>query len=692
MGDKKEDEHITIPMPVHETSQLTPSGDAPSTTEPPPRGDAPLPGVNKSTDDLTPERVCLLVVVLILFIPVVPLFLLYALVAYLICNKDVTEDATEETQDDGKAKFYQKLEKFKGTAFHVTKLVSVIHTRIMIGLLTWLAINLSVKSLRKKIILGSHLWKWTLAVVILTCGYPVINMVMSLILKHFKHMCDDRPTVVYFARGLKTSFNLIIFSAMLFLTWHFYFRSSKGLRETTDTDLLFHIVRWSLVSLFIFSICWLIKEALLLKWSFDAIYDRFSKRIRRAGFQLYFLCLISGTTLHIFKPKKEREMVEEKKKEASEDQGRSLNNDSTELKQGKVAAKRRKREIKEQQKIVKDIGKGRKLSEDLMTTYKIKRMVKIFITLVRLSSRGEDDDISDILEEVRTRFPKDHKYANEEELGKLLNLKKDDAKLFYAEIQGEHPGPQNPYEAFKNWTVRAHKNCLALGYTLIDAQRVVDYLNIVMTLSIIAVIICSWLLLIGIATTKLLLLIISPFVATTYIFSDSCKMFLEGVIFAFVRHSYDVGDRCLIDGIEMEVKHINILTTSFLRISGGEETIYPNSVLATKTIVNLKGEPDPYEHIELNLDPTTDESKIAEMEKRMKKFINDRRPAEDPDSYCSVTVKEIGTVIKIDVYFRHIVSDNDVTHFQRFETKNQQRSQLLREIKKILKDLDITTA
>ncbi|GAB4842501.1 hypothetical protein Ancab_012475 [Ancistrocladus abbreviatus] len=128
----------------------------------------------------------------------------------------------------------------------------------------------------------------------------------------------------------------------------------------------------------------------------------------------------------------------------------------------------------------------------------------------------------------------------------------------------------------------------------------------------------------------------------------------------------------------MEVKQINILTTSFLRISGGEETIYPNSVLATKTIVNLKGEPDPYEHIELNLDPNTDESKIAEMEKRIKKFINDRRPAEDIDSYCSVTVKEIGTVTKIDVYFTHIVSDNDVTQFQRFETKNQQRSQLLR--------------
>ncbi|GAB4842473.1 hypothetical protein Ancab_012447 [Ancistrocladus abbreviatus] len=367
-------------------------------------------------------------------------------------------------------------------------------------------------------------------------------------------------------------------------------------------------------------------------------------------------------------------MVEEKKKKVSEDQGRSLNNDSKDLKQGKVDAKGRKRERKEEQRLAKDIIKDRMLSKGLMTIYKIRRMVKIFITLVRLSSRGQDDDISDILEEIRTRFPKDHKCVNEEDLRKFLKLDKHNAKLLYAEIQGEHPGPQVPYEAFKKWMVRAHKNCLALGYTLIDAQRVVDYLNIDMTLGIIVVIICSWLLLIGIATTKLLLLIISPFVATTYIFSDSCKIFLEGVIFAFVRHSYDVGDRCLIDGIEMEVKHINILTTSFLRISGGEETTYPNSVLATKTIVNLKGELDPYERIELNLDPNTDEPKIAEMEKRIKKFIHDCRPAEDTDSYCCVIVKEIGTIIQIDVYFRHIISDNDVTHFQRFETKNQQRS------------------
>ncbi|GAB4842502.1 hypothetical protein Ancab_012476 [Ancistrocladus abbreviatus] len=118
MGYKKEDEHITIPMPVHETSyqsslpsknanpkimldetsQLTLSGDAPSTTEPPPHGDAPLSGVNKSIDDQwTPKLVCLFVVV--------PLFLLSRLVAYLISNKDVTEDATEETQDDRTAKF-----------------------------------------------------------------------------------------------------------------------------------------------------------------------------------------------------------------------------------------------------------------------------------------------------------------------------------------------------------------------------------------------------------------------------------------------------------------------------------------------------------------------------------------------------------------------------------------------------------
>ncbi|GAB4842469.1 hypothetical protein Ancab_012442 [Ancistrocladus abbreviatus] len=470
-------------------------------------------------------------------------------------------------------------------------------------------------------------------------------------------------------------------------------------RKTSDTDLLFRIVRWTLVSLFIFSICWLFKNTLLLKWKAHAIYNRFSNRILRAGFQLYFLALISGTYMDKFKPRKKEmvkngkkengektvltnettsvqnttiESMEERKKEESEDEKR-LGKDSKDLKHetileskgsmAKVKEERRKREIEQEKRIAKDI-KDRMLSKDLMTTYQIKRMGKTFIALAKLSSRDEEDDISDILEELHKKFPKDHEYIVEEDLCELLKVDEQEAKLLYAELQGEHPLAQVSYETFKKWMVRAHKNCLALGYTLIDAQEVVNSLNIVMILVVIVVVISSWLLLTEIATTKLLILITSPLLAATYVFSDTCKMFFEGVIFAFVRHPFDVGDRCLIDKIEMEVKRISVLTTTFLKISGGEEAIYPNSVLVTKTIINLKGEPDPTDYIELNLDPTTDESKILDLQKRIKKFINRGRADEDDDIYYRIVVKEIGNVIKMGVHFKHVMTILDVTHSQ----------------------------
>ncbi|GAB4842175.1 hypothetical protein Ancab_012133 [Ancistrocladus abbreviatus] len=187
-----------------------------------------------------------------------------------------------------------------------------------------------------------------------------------------------------------------------------------------------------------------------------------------------------------------------------------------------------------------------------------------------------------------------------------------------------------------------------------------------------------------IATTKLLLLVTSPFLAATYVFSDSVKMLLEGVTFAFVRHPFDVRDRCLIDGIE--VKRISILTTSFLKISGGEVTIYPNSILSTKTTVNVQGEPDPNDYIEFILDPTIDELRIVELEKRIKGVINGGRGAEDDDSSYRIVVKQIESVIKMGVHFKHIMDIADVTHSQCFVAKNDKKSKLLLEIKQILRE------
>ncbi|GAB4842342.1 hypothetical protein Ancab_012312 [Ancistrocladus abbreviatus] len=710
MGDKKEDEHITIPMPVHESSyqsplppenpnseivldkssQLTPSGGAPSTNEPrPPSGVVSPPEAEKSNvEKWTAESFWVWMIIAL----ILPWFLFYALGKKFLCNICVREDE----EDEGSKSIYQKVLEFKRTKFLVRRLVVAILSLVMTGLLTCLVINLSVKSLKRKIILGSHLWQWTLAVVIFSAGYPMINMVTGLILHFFKKMYKHQKDAVYFAEGLKTSFDLVIFSAALFLIWHFYFCSLHGLRKTSDTNLLFRIVRWTLVSFFIFSICWLFKEMLLLIWEAHSIYNRFRKRILRAGVQLYFLARISGTYMHNFKPRKMREMVKEaklkeNKRKAESGEAKSQDKDSkdskpeqildTEASMIKVDQEiRRKKEIKYEKRIAEDI-KDRRLSEDLVTTDQIKRKAEIFIILAKLSSRDEEDDIGDILEEVHK------KYIVEDNLHKFLKVDEEDAKLLYAELQGGQPQAQVSYKTIEKWMVRAHKGCLALGYTLTDAQHLVNCLNGIMTLGVVVVVIFSWLLFMEIGTTKVLLLVTSPLLAATYVFSDSVKMFIEGVIFAFVRHQFNVGDRCLIDEIEMEVKHISILTTSFLKISGGEVTIYPNSILATKTIVNLRGEPDPNDYIELSLDPNIDKSRIEELEKRIKGAINGDRGAEEDDSSCRIVVKEIENVFKMGVHFKHILDIADMTHSQCFVAKNDKKSKLLLQIKEILKEV-----
>ncbi|GAB4842504.1 hypothetical protein Ancab_012478 [Ancistrocladus abbreviatus] len=668
MGDKKEDEHTLIPMPVQElyyqsppppenpnseivldkSSRLTPSGGAPSTNEPRlPSGDASQPEADKSKDKKWTVECFWDWVIIVLFLP---WYLLYALVAKFYCNTDVLEYASPEVRE------------LKGLSFRVTKMVAAILSLVLTGLLTWLVINLSVKSLKRKIILGSHLWQWTLAVVILSFGYPTINMVTSLILHFFKKMSKHQKDADYFAEGLKTSFNLVIFSAALLLIWHFYFRFGLGLRNTSDTNLLFRMVKWTLVSLFIFSVCRLFKKTLLLIWEAHSTYYRFRERIVRARFQLCFLALISDTYSDIFTTKNMMEKEEsngtEKQKDEKEKVAPTVSADQGEKKlertgpidqtKGNVNQDEKKLErtgpfdqtkgnvnVDEERKTkeraaqvskggVKDmIGDLVKRTWSQPTTYEIQEMARYFINLAKLPRRM-DDDISDILSKRHAEFPdvKTVKYITKEDLQKLV-LIEEWAELFYEELkQKSHPG-QVSFEALENWMLTARKTCLALGYTLAYANDAVNCLNRIMSGFIIAVVLFIWLLLTKIATTEVLVLIASQFIAAGFIFGESCKALLEGIVFQFVRHPFNVGDRCLIadKDTEMEVKRMGVLATTFLKIGSKEEVIYPNSMLTSTPIVNLGEGPDPADSVEFSVDKNTEKKQILDLDKMIKEYV-----------------------------------------------------------------------
>ncbi len=61
---------------------------------------------------------------------------------------------------------------------------------------------------------------------------------------------------------------------------------------------------------------------------------------------------------------------------------------------------------------------------------------------------------------------------------------------------------------------------------------------------------------------------------------------LTSIIFLFIRHPFDVGDRVDIDDVAYTVKEIRLLSTIFLNVDGVYVQV-PNSVLNTHVSDNI---------------------------------------------------------------------------------------------------------
>ncbi|PPD74272.1 hypothetical protein GOBAR_DD28796 [Gossypium barbadense] len=71
--------------------------------------------------------------------------------------------------------------------------------------------------------------------------------------------------------------------------------------------------------------------------------------------------------------------------------------------------------------------------------------------------------------------------------------------------------------------------------------------------------------------------LVTVLVVAAFMFGNTCKTIFEAIVFVFVMHPFDVGDRCVVDGVQLLVKEMKILTTVFLKLDN-EKVYYPNSV------------------------------------------------------------------------------------------------------------------
>ncbi|KAI3879951.1 hypothetical protein MKX03_019874 [Papaver bracteatum] len=220
------------------------------------------------------------------------------------------------------------------------------------------------------------------------------------------------------------------------------------------------------------------------------------------------------------------------------------------------------------------------------------------------------------------------------------------------------------------------------AHSLNDTKTAVEQLHKLASALVSVLIAVVIVLVMGLATSKVILVITSQLLLVGFMFQNTCKIIFESVVFVFVMHPFDVGDRCKIDGVMMIVEEMNILTTVFLKIDM-EKVYYPNSVLSTKPISNYYRSPDMLDYVDFMINSSTSSEKINLLKKDIQTFIENKPKHWTPKH--ALLVKEISTLNKLDMSLLVTHTQNH----QNFLERNLRRTELILELKKIFETLGI---
>lgn len=91
----------------------------------------------------------------------------------------------------------------------------------------------------------------------------------------------------------------------------------------------------------------------------------------------------------------------------------------------------------------------------------------------------------------------------------------------------------------------------SLVHSLNDTKTAIEELNRLSSVIVVVVIIIVWLILMGLLNTQVLVFISSQILLVVFVFGNTAKTLFEAIIFVFVMHPFDVGDRCVVDGVQV---------------------------------------------------------------------------------------------------------------------------------------------
>ncbi|KAH7444978.1 hypothetical protein KP509_02G100400 [Ceratopteris richardii] len=474
-----------------------------------------------------------------------------AVVSNSFAKKSSLRSPRQSTQENEEEDPFQDIDlqddKFKRGNLKPITVAQWVAFFVMMGCLVS---SVTVKQMKHKQIWSLELWKWVLLVLVVLCGRLLSGWLIKIVIVLVEKNFLLRKKVLYFVCGLRKGVQNVLWLGLALLAWKLMFHSRIEQSTNKALVLMTKLLECFVVAAFI----WLFKLLLMKSVASSFHVSTFFDRIQESLYQQYVLELLSNPPLFdlSFESTHRRHLTI------------SLARGSeTKTSQAAPAIS-----LQDVQKIKKhDISAG--LMKQLMSLVKHPGLGTLVTTIDKTVESG-DIEINSELEAkaagkliFRNVAQPDARCIEREDLLRFMTA--DEIPRVMCLFEGAKDTGKITKKALKNWVVNVYQERKALALSLNDTRTAVKGLHRMVNVLVIIIIIVVWLLILGIATTKVLLFTTSQLLLLGFIFSNTVKQTFEAIIFLFVMHPFDVGDRCIVDGQQLIVEEMKILTTVFLK-------------------------------------------------------------------------------------------------------------------------------
>ncbi|XP_009796800.1 mechanosensitive ion channel protein 6 [Nicotiana tabacum] len=598
----------------------------------------------------------------------------------------------------------EQYKKMKFSTLSVLQLVS------LILIIAALICSLTIRVLREKRIFELELWKWELMVLVLISGRLVSGWLIRIVVYFIERNFLWRKRVLYFVYGLRNAVQNCIWLSFVLIAWQSIF--DKKVERVTHGKVLPYVSRvW--VCLLVGTFIWLLKTLLVKVLAMSFHVTAFFDRIQESLFNQYVIETLSGPPFVEIENEQEEEEKVMAEVQKLQNAGATLPADlkAAILQKRPIGTARTsppsaiarspvfsrvmsKKEKEEEGGITLD--HLHRLNQKNISAWNMKRLTNIVRKGVLSTLHDQLQESTDEGESVEITSEKLAKVAARKIFN---NVAKPGSKFIYLEdfmrfmredealktirlFEGGTEAKGVSKRALKTWVVNAFRERRALALSLNDTKTAVKKLHHMLNVLVAVIIVVIWLLILRVANTHFLVLMSSQVLLVVFMFGNSAKTTFEAIIFLFVMHPFDVGDRLEVEGVQMIVEEMNILTTVFLRYDN-QKIIYPNSVLSTKPISNYYRSPHMGDAIDFCIHISTPMDKIAAMKEKITRFVDNKSDHWYPAPLIVMRDVEDLNRIKWSVWLSHTMNHQDMGE------RWSRRALLVEEMIKIFRELDI---